>query len=409
MIGVVLKKEADFDAFKKLLSDLGYQFKQFGSGRIFSVDSNVEEFKLKDHPSVVSCEQEKPIDLKPQYETRTLPEIYHNWDDAINEHSWGLARLCRRNNPFYTVKNGYASNPTSIDYAFSRTAQGVDCYLIDVGFNPQHPELAGRASWVINGSQTDVNEEETHGTAVASNMAGTNVGPAKDALIWYVQTPGSFDSDLILVDQYDQALQHYLSRAHTNRPAVLNHSFAGVHDIDKSSAAARAIIGDCIDAGIIVGCAAGNYTHNIDVGYLGPGEYDPDIVCVGAHTAVDAIYQYTRLGSSFPRQGTSTGDAVDIYAPGVAISCALDTGGYVQYTGTSMATPYTMGVIACMLEGYQRLTHREQVKSVVRKLIQNSTKGKLRYNPNAKGIVHNRILYLDPRVSFEHIPGLKRL
>lgn len=406
MINIVLKKGCDYEEFKTLLADQHYTYKQFGLGRVFTVETDLESFTLKTHKSVESCSENKALNLEPQYATRTLPVTHHRPTESITEDSWAMARICRRNNPYYNPVDGYAASPVSTEYAWDRTGNGVDCYLIDAGIHPSHPAFTGRLAWVSDGSTTreDVTPQD-HGTAVASNMAGVGVGLATDALIWFVQSAYSGMTEADWIQQYNEVLQHYLSRANTNRPAVLNHSFGGGL-ISAEHAAAIAMMGDLIDSGIVVCASAGNFNLNADTATALPAEYDPDMIVAGSHGPVDSIMDFASNVSS-NRIGTTTGQAVDIYAPGVGVACANGQNGYIQQNGTSFSSPYTAGVIALMMEGYQRLTHREQVKAVVRKLIYNSTKGKLRYNPNERGFVHNRILYVDPTVTFEEIPGLE--
>lgn len=405
MINLVLKKGSDYAAFKALLAQRGYTFKQFGTGRIFSVETDLDSFELIGHENIEAVTQDKEIGISPQYSTRTLPTTNHRPTETPNADSWALARICRRSNPYFNPVDGYAASPVSTEYAWSRTGAGVDCYVIDEGMYPSHPAFTGRVTWVSDGSTTREATDSDHGTATTSCMAGVGVGVATDALIWYVQSPAGAVTEAMFVTQYDEVYQHYISRAHTNRPAVLNHSFAGVgYTVD--SPAAEAMVADLIEAGVVICIAAGNLSDNADEAYVKPGEYDPDTLTIGSCSAVDAIMEYTSTVTGY-RISSTTGQAVDLYAPGVGVSCAYRTDGYIQYNGTSFASPYTAGVVACMLQGYQRLTHREQVKSVNRRLIHHTTKDKLRYNPNGKGVVHNRILYIDPTVTFEEIPGLE--
>ncbi len=409
MINILLKRGEDYKAFHSLLE--GYVFRSYGSGRIVTVEAELDSFPLADNPSVERCYENRELDVSPQYSTRTLPNTHHRPTGTPNEDSWALARITRRNNPYYNIVDGYVSSPVSTEYAWGRTGNGVDCYVIDAGMYPSHPCFTGRVTWVSDGSTTREDSPDTHGQNTASMMAGVGVGVATDALIWYVQSSFSSVTEADWLQQYDDVLQHYLGRASTNRPAVLNHSFAGPGFGSAETPAVTALVGEMVDAGLIICIASGNLTYNADSFNVIPLEYDPDTIGVGSIGPDDTLMDYTKVGgfNDGQRIGSTTGEAVKIYGPGVGVMGAQTSTGYEQVNGTSFATPYTAGVVACMLQGYQRLNHREQVKSVIRKLIQNSTKDKVRYNPNEKGVVNNRILYIDPTLTFEDIPGLEAI
>jgi subtilisin family serine protease len=171
------------------------------------------------------------------------------------------------------------------------------------------------------------------------------------------------------------------------------------------SPATVAAYDEFIGSGLIICVAAGNSRENLDNEYAFPGESHPDIIVVGATDA----YDYPMwLPFKIATLGTATGTAVDIYAPGTRLP--LPSGlsrGTVVDSGTSFASPYVCGLVACMLEGYQRLTSIEQVQAVVQKLIDNSTKDILRFDGYYDGtVVNNRLAYLDPFVEIEEIEGL---
>ncbi len=156
-------------------------------------------------------------------------------------------------------------------------------------------------------------------------------------------------------------------------------------------------IQDCVDAGIIMVGAAGNSSEKIDVeggidynNYITENAFDyyyhrgswstsasrfgPDgpgqrlSICVGAVSAFENERK-TNFSCCGPR--------VDIYAPGDNIMSALNDGsvnggtipttqdprssGFVngKYDGTSMASPQTCGLIACLLENYPNMNQED--------------------------------------------------
>jgi hypothetical protein len=137
-------------------------------------------------------------------------------------------------------------------------------------------------------------------------------------------------------------------------------------------------IESCINAGVIVVGAAGNYSHKIDVpGGLDYGNYwteytgltyyyhrggtpgsTPGVICVGCVAAYTAD---TASGEEHKRQFSETGPRVNIFSPGDYImgayankayagSAVADyrNSGYYQnkISGTSQATPQVAGVLA---------------------------------------------------------------
>jgi hypothetical protein len=145
-------------------------------------------------------------------------------------------------------------------------------------------------------------------------------------------------------------------------------------------------IQNCVNAGVIVICAAGNDSHKIDVvGGLDYNNYvtmadspgtqrpyhrggtpgsSPGVISVGA---LDNYYTSYDNKSYF----SATGPRVDIYAPGVLIMGAFANRSYIgaavqdprntsyylnKVSGTSQACPQVTGVVACLLQARPWMT-----------------------------------------------------
>jgi len=405
MIIVVLHDQGKAEEFKQILTAAGYAYSTFVNlHTLIKVEADEATFTLKDHPLVkaIDGEPDKRTPIKPL--AVTVPEngINHKpYTYDISHGSWPRARICRRKNPFrrsapHTLKD--------TSYVYTRTGVGVDVYILDVGVAPSHPEFEGRLT-DYSGSFTDVLSEpgNNHGTLSASCAAGSTCGIATGARIWWLDA-GLFYAASDWAKLFDDTLTHYNANPDKTRPAVLNMSYGA---LEGSPVVMEAAIGAVIDAGIFCCFPAGNGLEDHDaVNYI-PAEVDVDAVTVGGTNASDGLMWWTFWGTGY-------GSGVDLYAPGFALKGAHPPDIYWNVNGTSFATPFTTGVVACMLEGYTRMTSRAEVQALKTKLIANTTKGALDIPPThsiyrGEGSVNNRLLYLDPLVAIEDIPGLIKL
>jgi cerevisin len=342
-------------------------------------------------------------------------------DDGIR--SWGPARIIRRKNPFRRQSTQVEYNLT-LNHEQQRTGAGVDIYILDSGINAAHQEFANRMTWAggVTGGRSltvgDKNFTQTitgnafHGARVATCAGGLYNGIARDCEMFFVGISGSrLDYEADYLAKIEIAYDHYMARSDTNRPAVFNMSYGGKYDDATVPAAVTAAFEDMLDDGLIICISAGNDYYDLDDNYIIPAELHPEVIVVGGTDAYD-LPMYTSLSSR--RYATSYGSGVHIYAPARSVVTAAQNGQndtYNMVSGTSFAAPYTAGVIACMLEGYQRLTSRAQVQAVTQKLFDNSTKGELRFGSAyfGDGVINDRLLYLDPHATFEEIEGLNPL
>lgn len=106
--------------------------------------------------------------------------------------------------------------------------------------------------------------------------------------------------------------------------------------------------------------------------------------------AIDSIYKDQKASYSF------CGPGITIYAPGTYITSAVPrptsivSGSYIgKMSGTSMACPQVVGVLACALEKYPDMTH-DQAKAYIKQV---ASKNQINDNPGGWG--RNDIFYLD--------------
>ncbi|MEM2446730.1 MAG: S8 family serine peptidase, partial [Candidatus Bathyarchaeia archaeon] len=118
-----------------------------------------------------------------------------------------------------------------------------------------------------------------------------------------------------------------------------------------------------------------------------------NVITVGASDDYDNIAQFSSRGPTFDLRVKP-----DIVAPGVNIMAARVGGGYVGYSGTSMATPHVAGAAAIILQRFPFLNPAD-----VKNLLLSTSKPLLGYNIYQQGsgrldVSHavNPVLFLSP-------------
>jgi len=277
--------------------------------------------------------------------------------------------------------NDSSSNGVSVEKAYlsplGTTKEDIIVAVVDTGVDYNHEdlknimwkntaEIAGNGidddnnGYIddIHGINTLVRDSEgnatgnpmashSHGTHVSGTIAAeqnNNVGIAgiaSNAKIMAIRTvPDSSDeTDADVVESFLYAAKHGAK--------LINCSFGKNHNEGGM------IVNETIDFigsnyGVLVLAAAGNdYGRNIDSNRTFPASFESDYLLVVASTSKSGgLSWFSNIGPK----------SVDLAAPGSDIYSTVNGNSYQNMSGTSMATPTTVGVAAEVLSNFPALT-----------------------------------------------------
>ncbi|MCL8012276.1 S8 family peptidase [Streptomyces sp. AS02] len=272
--------------------------------------SATEAKRLAADPAVASVEQNQRVHA----------------DATQSNAPWGLDRIDQ------------AALPLSGTYTYPDSAgSGVTAYVIDTGVRITHQQISGRATYgydAVDGDTT-ASDGNGHGTHVATTIAGSTYGVAKQAKIVAVRVLDNAGSGTTagVIAGID-----WVTNNHSG-PSVANLSLGG-----GASTALDTAVRNSIASGVTYAVAAGNSNANAS-------SYSParvtQAITVGATTSTDARASYSNYGS-----------VLDIFAPGSSITAGWYTSDTATNTisGTSMATPHVAGAAAVYLASHTSAT-----------------------------------------------------
>lgn len=209
------------------------------------------------------------------------------------------------------------------------TGLGVKVAIVDTGISTKHPDLNVRGGVNTINPKKSYDDDNGHGSHVAGIVSALNnsigvVGVAYKAELYAVKALNANGSGY--VSDVIEGLYWCIE----NGMQVINMSIGTSTHVQSFHDAVRAVN----NAEIVQVASAGN-------NYGGPLVYPaayPETIAVSATDQNDNIAPFS-----------STGDEVDLSAPGVGIYSTYKNKLYATGSGTSMSAPHVSGTVALMI------------------------------------------------------------
>lgn len=269
-----------------------------------------------------------------------------------------------------TARQWFGTDKASSDFGLNGDRDGnstsysktdVVVAVIDTGIDGSHVDLDGGKviGWkdLVN-SRTSPYDDNGHGTHVSGIIAGTGEGNASYKGV----APGAALVGVKVLDAngsgsmstVDAGVNWAIQNKSTYGIKIINMSLGTSGSSDGTDSTSTAV-NNAFANGILPVIAAGN---------AGPARYT--IGSPGAARDALTVGAFADVGekgfnvTDFSSRGPTADNRVkpDIMSPGYNITApkANSTNQYITYSGTSMATPFTAGVAALMLDANYSLT-----------------------------------------------------
>jgi serine protease AprX len=246
---------------------------------------------------------------------------------------------------------------------FGVTGAGVEVCIVDTGVDPNHEQLDGKAPIAFFDAVAGLAiayDDNGHGTHVAGIAVGDSTGGADAPRYGGVAPGAALSAAKVLNAAGSGSMAQVMAGIDwcAARPSVrvISMSLGTSAASDGNDGISRSV-NSAVAAGKVVVVAAGNSGDDPrTVGSPGAATGAITVGAVAEHSAPpgaanhsDGIYL-----ADFSSRGPTLDGRIkpDIASPGVSITSADagTTGGYVTFSGTSMATPFISGTVALALQ-----------------------------------------------------------
>jgi len=213
------------------------------------------------------------------------------------------------------------------------TGVGIKVGVIDTGIDTDHPDLIGAVAGGYSAIGSSYEDDNNHGTAVSTVIAARKngvgiIGIAPGCTLYAIKVLNAKGSGWIsdIVKGYQWALGQELDVVNMSLGSY-NRSQALIDAMDAAAAQGMATV-----------CASGN-DGKASVCY--PAR-NYNALVVGASGYEDTRVEWSNYGEAMKKNG--------ILAPGDWVLAGNKSGTWQRVSGTSIATPHVVGVIALLLE-----------------------------------------------------------
>lgn len=268
------------------------------------------------------------------------------------------------NDPRYSGQWGPAMVDAPRAWSISTGSASTIVAVLDSGLDTSSGEFAGRL-WVNAAASTarrtiygwnfvndngNIQDTYGHGTHVTGILAAKgNNGTGVAGLNWDTRIMPLKVLDGSGNGSTDRAVDAIYFAAN-NGARVINASWGG----DVWNASMRDALNYANGKGVVFVTAAGNDGSNNDVTTTYPASYR-----TANELVVAAVDRFGNL-ASYSNYGATT---VDLAAPGTDVLSTVP-GGYANYTGTSMATPFVSATVALLAARYPSMSAAQLVDRV---------------------------------------------
>lgn len=255
-----------------------------------------------------------------------------------------------------SVDNTFAYNPTN-------KGAGGHVYLVDTGVYADHEQFVGRIiNNLYSNFSNDFSDTVGHGTAVASLIIGNTQGVSIDATLHNVKLFDNANGDITIgeiIDALDEVLAHHLgSNPSQVKVVCLPWVTAQNNFLDNK-------ILELNSSNLVVVAAAGN--NGQDINNYSPAGVNT-VLTVGAMDTDFNVQPFTNVPWTDPAVSyfNNYGASLDIFAPGVDISCAgiASSNDYTTLSGTSLSAGIVAGAAVQWINTYPNKPSSE-IKDVI--------------------------------------------